>query len=75
MTNQMNQPSMDLLRERVDSRYTLVALTAKRARQLLEGSKPLAECDSDKPVTIALHEIAEDKVGWERVSGSSGPVR
>ncbi|MGI6611483.1 MAG: DNA-directed RNA polymerase subunit omega [Limnochordia bacterium] len=70
----MNQPSMDQLRERVDSRYTLVAFAAKRARQLLEGAKPLVNCGSDRPVTIALNEIAQDRVGWERTRGS-GPVR
>jgi DNA-directed RNA polymerase subunit omega len=63
----MNQPPMDQLSERVDSRYTLVVLAAKRARQILEGSKRFAETDSEKPVTVALHEISEEKVGWERV--------
>lgn len=70
----MNQPPMDLLRERVDSRYTLVVLAAKRARQVLEGAKPLVDCESDRPVTVALNEIAQDRVGWERTRGS-GPVR
>jgi DNA-directed RNA polymerase subunit omega len=68
----MNQPPLDLLRERVDSRYTLVVLAAKRARQLLEGAKPLADCDSDRPVTIALGEIADDRVGWERARSGTG---
>lgn len=62
----MNQPPMDVLREQVESRYTLVVLAAKRARQILEGAKPLVEADSEKPVTIALHEIAAHKLEWER---------
>lgn len=62
----MNQPPLELLREKVDSRYTLVVCAAKRARQLLEGATPLVQVDSNKPVTIALHELAQDKLVWER---------
>lgn len=62
----MNQPPLDTLRERVDSRYTLVVTVAKRARQLLEGGTPLIECESEKPVTIALQELAADKISFER---------
>lgn len=62
----MNQPSLDVLREQVDSRYTLVVSVAKRARQLLDGAKPLVEVDSPKPVTIAMHELAEGKIHYER---------
>lgn len=62
----MNQPTLDAMRDRVDSRYTLVVCAAKRARQILEGSNRLVECDSDKPVTIALQELAADKLQYER---------
>lgn len=67
----MNQPSLDLVRRKVDSRYTLVAVAAKRARQLLDGAPPLieldpAEAESLKPVSIALRELADDKLQWER---------
>lgn len=62
----MNQPPLDVLRDRVDSRYTLAVTVAKRARQLLEGSQPLIEPTSTKPVTIALQELAEGKLEFER---------
>ncbi len=62
----MNQPPVDELREKVDSRYTLVVAAAKRARQLLDGAPKLVDIDSDKPVTIALWEIGEDKLQLER---------
>ncbi|MBO8142247.1 MAG: DNA-directed RNA polymerase subunit omega [Firmicutes bacterium] len=65
----MNQPSIDLLREKVDSRYTLVVATAKRARQLLEAAPRLVDVPSDKPVTVALWEIGEDKLTFERTKG------
>lgn len=62
----MNQPSLDVLRDRVDSRYTLVVCVAKRARQLLDGAEPLVEVASSKPVTVAMQELSEGKVLYER---------
>lgn len=62
----MKQPPLELLREKVDSRYTLVVCAAKRARQLLEGASKLTEVESNKPVTIALQELAEEKLNYER---------
>jgi DNA-directed RNA polymerase subunit omega len=47
--------------ERVDNRFQLVLLGAKRAKQLLKGSRPLLESDN-KEVVTALREIAEGKV-------------
>jgi len=62
----MKQPPLELLRDKVDSRYSLVVTAAKRARQLLEGAPRLVEVDSNKPVTIALQELAQDKLVCER---------
>lgn len=44
--------------EFVDTNYELVLLTAKRARDIAEGAQPLVEEDNDKPVVIALREVA-----------------
>ncbi len=55
----MNQPPLEVLREKVDSRYSLVVIAAKRARQLLEGAPRLVDIDSTKPVTVALQELAQ----------------
>lgn len=65
----MNQPPIDTLREKVDSRYTLVVAAAKRARQLLDGAPRLVELESDKPVSVALWELGEDKLEFERTKG------
>jgi len=46
----------------VDSRYTLVVMAAKRAKQLKEGAPKLIETSSTNPLTIALEEIAAGKV-------------
>lgn len=62
----MIHPSLDVLVTKVDSKYTLVVLTAKRAREIMSGDHPLAESKSNKPVTIALEEIAQGQIVFER---------
>ena len=78
----IDEPRIDDLLDKVDSKYSLVILAAKRAReinsyyqQLGEGRgefvPPLVESTSlrSKPLSIALDEIAEGKVGYERPEG------
>ena len=43
------------------NKFVLVTLALKRARQLNDGSPPLVEVDAKKPVTVALHEIYNNK--------------
>ena len=58
----MLYPSINKIRTKVDSRYTLVILAAKRARDIIEGMPKLTEADVEKPVSIAANEIAEDLI-------------
>lgn len=46
---------------KVSSRFELVMLASKRARQLLKGAKPLIDSDN-REVVVALREIAAGKV-------------
>ena len=62
----MLYPSINLLRSKVDSSYTLVIMAAKRARDLIDGKPQLTEVQSSKPVTIATNEIAEDLISYTR---------
>ena len=62
----MIEPGISELLNKVDSRYTLVVATAKRARQICEGANSLTDFISDKSVTIAIHEINEDKITYVR---------
>jgi len=62
----MIQPSLDELMKKVDSRYTLVVVAAKRARTLTDRDSTKVEYTVSKPVTTALMEIAENKVGYKR---------
>ena len=63
----MMYPSIDSLLEKHDSKYTLAVAAAKRARQIVEGSKPLVEVKTNKPVSIALFELNADQIEIERV--------
>lgn len=67
MNNSMINPSIDELLEKVENRYTLVCLTSKRARQLIEGSEALIKMDSIKPVTIALNEVNKKVLTYKAV--------
>ncbi len=49
--------------DKVSSRFELVLLAAKRARQLQKGAKPLITCEN-RDIVIALREIAAAKVRW-----------
>ena len=62
----MINPSIDILVTRVDSKYTLVVLAAKRAREIMDGSTTLVDSKSHKQVTLALEEIAQEKITFER---------
>ena len=62
----MVNPSTDTLMKKVDSRYGLVVLATKRARQLLDGAElKETKAHSTKNVTNALEEIAEGKISYE----------
>ncbi len=62
----MLYPSVNSLLKRVDSRYTLVALIAKRARQLNRENQDKEENGDIKSVTMAIKEIEEGKIGYIR---------
>lgn len=55
-------PSSDSIEKNVGSRYSLVVLAAKRAKQIKEGAPVLIDTDSTNPLTIAMEEIAAGKV-------------
>ena len=57
----MIYPSADKL-ELWGSKYSLVVLAAKRAKQIKSGAPPLIETSSRNPLTIALEEIAAGKI-------------
>ncbi|WDC84056.1 DNA-directed RNA polymerase subunit omega [Caloramator sp. mosi_1] len=67
MTNNSNMinPSIVSLLQKVSDRYSLVVVTARRARQLIDKAEPLVKVNSNKPVTVAINEINEGKIKYE----------
>ncbi len=46
----------------VNSRYSIVMATSKRARQIISGEDPLVEGDVQKPLSLAVEELSEGKI-------------
>lgn len=65
MTSTMINPSISELLTKVDNRYSLVVITSKRARQLIDGEKKLVETDSIKSLTIAIEEVNSDAITYQ----------
>ena len=49
----MVKPTVVELLKKTENRYSLVIATAKRARQISQGSKPMTDKDDVSPVTLA----------------------
>ena len=73
----MIHPPIEILLDKVDSKFSLVTLAAKRARQINSYFSQLGEglgsivppqvaSVSRKPLSIALEEIAADKITYTR---------
>jgi DNA-directed RNA polymerase subunit omega len=54
--------------EKVNNRFMLVHLGAKRVMQLRKGASPLVEAPKNKEVVLALREIAAGAVDFDSVS-------
>ena len=47
----------------VQSRYSIVIATSKRARQIVDGEEPLVNnSDGNKPLSLAIEEVYSGKV-------------
>ncbi|MCQ2553689.1 MAG: DNA-directed RNA polymerase subunit omega [Clostridia bacterium] len=64
----MLYPAIDLLKTKVDSRYTLAVMTAKRARDLIDGKPQLTITENDKPISVATAEVAGDLISYKRAA-------
>lgn len=75
----MIEPTAEQLLDKVDNQYSLVVVAARRARQIVDyytklgaglEEKPLppllGSVHGMKPLAIALREIEEEKIGYER---------
>ena len=46
----------------VNSRYSIVMATSKRARQIINGAEPLVKAGDRKALSIAVEELQESKI-------------
>jgi len=58
----MLYPAMNKLTSYVPNRYMLVNVVARRARQIAETAEDRGERLTEKPVTLAINEVADGKL-------------
>ena len=58
----MLYPPMSELLKHIDSRYLLVDVVARRARQISIEAEQEGYALDDKPVTLAIREVADGKL-------------
>ena len=58
----MLYPPMSELLKHIDSRYLMVNVVARRARQISIEAETFHESLPEKPVTLAIREVAEGKL-------------
>lgn len=63
----MLYPAMSNLLKNVENRYLLVNVVARRARQISADADEGNEHLSEKPVTTAIHEVADGKITTQNV--------
>lgn len=85
----MIEPKAEELLSKTDNYYTLVVLASRRARQIVDYYTKLGAGLEEKPVppllegtvhglkplTVALREVAEEKIGYERAPEAEGSVK
>ena len=58
----MLYPAMNKLTSYVPNRYMLVNVVARRARQIADAADAAGEPLGEKPVTMAINEVAQGKL-------------
>ena len=58
----MLYPAMNKLTANVPNRYLLVNVVARRARQIAQEAEEFNEELPEKPVTMAIYEVAEGRL-------------
>ena len=63
----MLYPAMSELLKHIDSRYLMVNVVARRARQIAEDADVEGYPLNEKPVTTAINEVAAGKISSEGI--------
>jgi DNA-directed RNA polymerase omega subunit len=59
----------------IDSKFRFVILAAKRAKQLLRGSKPRIKSKSKNPIRVAQLEVNKGLVHYDMIEPKKEPIR
>jgi DNA-directed RNA polymerase subunit omega len=62
--NKDNEKPTDKDQGNIDSKYRLIHVAAKRARQIQKGSSPQVDTDTTKATKMAMDEVKAGKVEW-----------
>ena len=62
----MVKPTVKELLEHAENRFALVIATSRRARQIIDGAKPLTSVSSKKPLTLAINEVNEGEISYHK---------
>jgi len=60
------KPPIREISAKADSRYTLVVMAAKRARDLIDGKPALVEVNPNVPLSVAAKEIVTGQISYKR---------
>ena len=68
----MLYPAMSKLNSHIPNRYMLVNVVALRARQIADDAEEAGVQLDEKPVTLAIHEVAcgDDSSWWGKIDAS-----
>ena len=61
----MNNAYLDMAKKVIMDPQILSVVSAKRARQLALGARPMVKCDSQNHLDVALLEIGQGLIGYE----------
>lgn len=68
-------PDIYELASKFRGRYELIIVISKRARELVDGARPLVRINSNNPLNIALAEIAAGKIKARGIRSSAQVAR
>lgn len=72
--SQKNNASLDSIKDKFDSKFRYVLLSARRSEQLIGGAKPRVDHKSPKSARVAMQELLQDKIEWGYGPAPDKPV-
>jgi DNA-directed RNA polymerase omega subunit len=53
---------------KIDSKYRLVLLVAKRSKQIQKGARPRVQTAAKKPTRVALEEVQRGLINYQQIT-------